>query len=153
MSVSANVIGKACRMRVAIAIGSAAMTHVETDITARPPRRWRRALLLIGLGVIVAVVAAHRLSYYNFPADCLAPYGLSLVRSSFEEGPSGQQGYKIIAIENVKEIGRGDQELKCVGNALVSTGLNNTNTVDIHYRYTIHDGQLSVEWSTEPWWE
>jgi len=73
--------------------------------------------------------------------------------SSFEEGPSGQQGYKIIAIENVKEIGRGDQELKCVGNALVSTGLNNTNTVDIHYRYTIHDGQLSVEWSTEPWWE
>jgi hypothetical protein len=107
---------------------------------------------LIGLGVIVAVVAAHYLSY-SFPANCSSPYGLSLVRSSLEEGPTGHQGYQIIAIDNIKEIGRGDQELKCVGNALVSTGLKTTNTVDIHYRYTIHDGQLSVEWSTEPWWE
>jgi hypothetical protein len=125
------------------------MTHVETDITARPPRRWRRALLLIGLGVVVVVVAVHYLSYYSFPANCSAPSGLSLVRRSFEEGPTGQQGYEMLAIDDIKEVGRGDQELKCVGKAL----LNNTNTIDIHYRYTIHDGQLLAEWSTEPWWE
>jgi hypothetical protein len=108
---------------------------------------------LIALGVLVVVVAAHYLGYYNFPANCSAPYGLSLVRSSFEEGPSGHQGYKIITIDDIKEIGRGDQELKCVGNALINTQLNNTNTIDIHYRYTIHDGQLLAEWSVEPWWE
>jgi hypothetical protein len=140
-------------MRVAIAIGSVGMTHVDTDITTLPPGRWRRALVLIGLGVIVAVVAAHYLSYSSFPTNCSAPYGLSLVRRSFEQGPTGHQGYKILAVDDIKEIGRGDHELKCLGNALVNTRLNNTNTVDIHYHYTIHDGQLSVEWSTEPWWE
>ena len=83
----------------------------------------------------------------------LLGYNLSLVRSSFEEGPAGQQGYKILAIDDIKEVGRGDQELKCVGNALLNTRVNNRNTVDIHYRYIIHDGQLSAQWSTEPWWE
>ena len=120
MSVSDNVIGKASRMRVAIVIGSVAMTHSETDITVRPPRRWGGALLLIGLGVIVLVGATYYLSYDSLPAHCSAPYGLSLVRRSFEEGPTGHQGYKIIDIDDIKEIGRGDQELKCVGTALVT---------------------------------
>lgn len=106
------------------------------------------------LGVVVVVaVAVHHVSYYSFPANCSAPYGLSLVRSSFEEGPTGHQGYKILAIDHIREVGRGDQELKCVANALVNTRLNNTNTVDIHYRYIVHDGQPLAQWSTEPWWE
>ena len=136
-------------MRVAIAIGWGPWLMWRL----RPPG-WRRALLLIILGlVMVVVVAVHYVSYYSFPANCSATYNLSLVRSSFEEGPAGQQGYKILAIDDIKEVGRGDQELKCVGNALLNTRVNNRNTVDIHYRYIIHDGQLSAQWSTEPWWE
>jgi hypothetical protein len=131
------------------------MTHLETDIPPSPYRRWRGALLSIVLGVAVLVVVGvvHYVSYYRFPANCSAPYGLSLVRSSFEEGPTGHQGYKILAIDHIKQAGRGDQELKCVGTALVNMQLNNTNTVDIHYRYTMLDGQLVADWSTEPWWE
>jgi hypothetical protein len=121
---------------------------------AHLPRGWRRNVLLSGFGVIIAIVGgAYYFSYYKFPANCSSGYGLSLVRSSFEEGPAGHQGYQILAMNDIREIGRGDQELKCVGNALVNTRVNNTNTVAIHYRFTIHDRQLYAEWSTEPWWE
>ena len=104
--------------------------------------------------MIIAIVGgAYYFSYYKFPANCSSGYGLSLVRASFEEGPAGHQGYELLAIDHIREVGRGDHELKCVGNALVKTRPNNTNTVDIHYRYTVNDGQLSAQWSTEPWWE
>ena len=84
----------------------------------------------------------------------LLGYLRPFARAQFVRGGAGcQQGYKILAIDDIKEVGRGDQELKCVGNAVLNTRVNNRNTVDIHYRYIIHNSQLSAQWSTEPWWE
>lgn len=117
----------------------------KSQLNDRAPPAGAVLLSLIAAACALAVFVADLTLVPASLPNCDYYTNISVLDKFVSATPAGKDGaLEIITIDNIKETGRSENEIRCTGSAR----LKNSSTVAMDYRLFVEDGKLrgEVQW-------